>query len=212
MLIGKKAPFFKATAIINGNEIIKNFSLQQIENKYILLFFYPKDFTFVCPTELLSFQEKINEFKSRNVSIIAVSTDSEYSHLNWLNTPIKNGGIQGVEFTLVSDINKTISYNYGVLSGEFSIFPNNEKNNIIEVKGELIPYRANFLIDKSRIIRHQSINEFYVGRNINEILRIIDAIQYFEKNGEVCPANWKKGEKGIKPNIKSTIEYLKKNF
>ncbi|MDH3004967.1 MAG: peroxiredoxin [Candidatus Shikimatogenerans sp. JK-2022] len=195
-LLGKKAPKFKANGVIK-NKIIKNFNIKKyIKKKYIILFFYPKDFTFICPTELHSFQDLKNEFQIRNVKIIAVSTDSEYSHLAWLKIKKEKGGIKGVEFPIISDINKNISYNYGVLSGNLFI----KKKKLI-VKGELISNRALFFIDKLGIIRHILLNDKNIGRNIYEILRTIDAWQYYEKNGELCPANWKKGEKTI--NIKN---------
>lgn len=203
-LIGKKAPSFNSSAVINGAEIVNNFTLNQFEGKYVLLFFYPKDFTFVCPTELHAFQERINDFQSRNVQILAVSTDTEQSHLGWLNIPKKNGGIEGITYPIISDINKTISYSYGVLAGEcyFDNFNN------FQVKGTLIAYRGQFLIDKSQIVRHQLVNDFPLGRNVNEAIRIIDSLQHFEKYGEVCPANWNKGKEGIVPNHKGLLKYL----
>ncbi|WGH25164.1 MAG: peroxiredoxin [Candidatus Shikimatogenerans bostrichidophilus] len=187
-LIGKKAPNFIANGVTK-NKIIKNFNFKkQIKNKYIILFFYPKDFSLICPTELHALQEFYEEFKIRNVEVIGVSTDSEYTHLAWEKIKKEDGGIMGIEYPLISDINKTISYNYGVLSGELFI----EENELI-AKGELISYRGLFFIDKERIIRHQLINDVHIDRNINEILRIIDAWQYYEKYGELCPANWNKG-------------------
>lgn len=205
-LIGKKAPDFISSAVINGKDIIDNFTLYQFHGKYILLFFYPKNFTFVCPTELHAFQDKLNEFKSRNVELIGVSVDSEYSHLAWLKLPKEKGGIKGITYPLVSDINKNISYNYGVLAGEFFV---NEKN-ILQVKGMLISYRGLFLIDKKGIIRHQLINDFPLGRNVDEAIRIIDALQHFESYGEVCPANWNKNKSGFKPNYDELNNYLSK--
>lgn len=205
-LIGKKAPDFKASAIIDGKFIVDNFTLKQYKNKYILLIFYPKDFTFVCPTELHAFQESINDFNTRNVQIIAISTDSEYSHLNWLTINKEEGGIKGINYPLVSDINKTISYSYRVLSGEYFF----DENNTLKSNGDLIAYRGLFLIDKNKIIRHQLINDFPLGRNVNEAIRIIDALQNFEKNGEVCPANWTKNKKSIKPNKEGLISYYDK--
>ncbi|WGH27108.1 MAG: peroxiredoxin [Candidatus Shikimatogenerans bostrichidophilus] len=185
-LIGKKAPNFNTNGVKN-NKIIKNFSLKKFYKKnYIILIFYPKDFSYICTTELYSFQDEIEEFNNRNVKLIAISTDSEYSHLTWLKIK-KNGGIMGINYYILSDINKTISYNYGVLSGTLKI-----KNNNLKVKGELIPYRGLFFIDKLSIIRHQLINDIHISRNIYEVLRIIDSWQYYEKNGELLPANFKK--------------------
>ncbi|WGH26079.1 MAG: peroxiredoxin [Candidatus Shikimatogenerans bostrichidophilus] len=204
-LIGKKAPDFKANGVKN-NKIIKNFSLKKFyKNKYIILFFYPKDFTFICPTELYSLQDNIDKFKIRNVQVIAISTDSEYSHLEWLKIKKENGGIMGIEYPILSDINKIISYNYGVLSGSIKF-----NNNNLIVKGELIAYRGLFFIDKLGIIRHLLINDFNISRNIYEILRIIDSWQYYEKYGELCPANWKKGNKTI--NIYKKNSFFKKYY
>lgn len=205
-LIGKKAPDFNASAVINGNKIVNNFTLNQFNDKYILLFFYPKDFTFVCPTELHAFQEKIQDFEERNVQLIAVSTDTEYSHLGWLNISKKNGGIQGITYPIISDINKIISYHYGVLAGECFF----DSLNNFQVKGTLIAYRGQFLIDKNKIIRHQLVNDFPLGRNVNEALRLIDSLQHFEKYGEVCPANWNKGQVAMIPNHKGLLNYLDK--
>lgn len=205
-LIGKKAPDFQASAVINGNQIINNLTLSQFEEKYILLFFYPKDFTFVCPTELHAFQEKIYDFEKRNVQLLAVSTDTEQSHLGWLNISKKNGGIQGITYPIISDINKIISYHYGVLAGECYF----DNLNNFQVKGTLIAYRGLFLIDKNKIIRHQLVNDFPLGRNVNEAIRIIDALQHFEQYGEVCPANWNKGQTGIIPNSQGLLNYLDK--
>ncbi|WP_185863497.1 peroxiredoxin [Blattabacterium cuenoti] len=193
-LISKKAPNFTASAVLNGKEIVQNFTLEQFKGrKYVLLFFYPKDFTFVCPTEIYAFQEKIKDFEMRNVQIIAISTDTEQSHWAWLNMPKEKGGIHGVTYPIVSDINKTISHNYGVLSGDWIC--NNEG---LKATGELVAYRGLFLIDKEGIIRHLLINDFPLGRNVHEAIRMIDALQHNEKSGEVCPANWKKGKTAIK--------------
>lgn len=204
-LVGKKAPNFKANAVINGGTIINNFTIEQFKNeKYVLLFFYPKDFTFVCPTELHAFQEELIEFQKRNVQVIAASTDTEFSHLGWLQLSKNKGGIKGVNYPIIADTNKTISYNYGLLAGEWIY---NDKNEL-ESKGELIAYRGLFLIDKKGIVRHQLINDFPLGRNVYDAIRIVDALQYFENNGEVCPANWEKGKKGMKASIKGIEEYF----
>ncbi|WP_185883150.1 peroxiredoxin [Blattabacterium cuenoti] len=205
-LISQKAPNFTANAVLNGKDLIQDFTLERFQGKkYVLLFFYPKDFTFVCPTEIYAFQNKIKDFEIRNVQMIAVSTDSEQSHWAWLHTPKEEGGILGVTYPIVSDINKTISYDYGVLSGNFHYCNKNEK---WKVSGELIAYRGLFIIDKLGIIRHILINDFPFGRNVNEAIRMIDAIQHHEKSGEVCPANWKKGEKTMKANREGIIDYL----
>ncbi len=180
VLVGRPAPDFKADAVVNGE--IKQVSLSSFKGKYVVLFFYPLDFTFVCPTELHAFSDKLAEFKARNVEVIAVSIDSKFSHLAWLNTPKKEGGIQGVQYTIVSDLNKTISAAYDVL-----------------VEGAGIAYRGLFLIDKNGVVQHQVVNNLPLGRSVDEALRMVDALQFFENNGEVCPANWQKGNVGMKP-------------
>ncbi|MGX7593407.1 redoxin domain-containing protein [Candidatus Karelsulcia muelleri] len=207
-LIGKKAPNFNATAVLYGNTIVTNFTLEKCLGKYVVLFFYPKDFTFVCPTELHSFQEKQEIFYRKQAKLIAVSIDSEYTHLAWLQISKKQGGIKGVNFPIVSDINKTISYSYGVLSGNWKI---NKKAELKVEGGELISYRGLFIIDKKGFVRHQLINDFPIGRNVDEVIRIIDALQFVETHGEVCPANWNTGEKGINPTKEGIINYYKKN-
>ena len=153
VLVGRKAPGFSAAAVINGNDIVENYTLEQFKGKYVILFFYPKDFTFVCPTELYAFQEKLEEFKSRNVEVIGVSTDTEQSHWGWLNMEKNAGGIKGITYPLVADTNKTISTNYDVLAGDWDY---NEEGEMTAV-GELIAYRGLFLIDKNFVVRHQVI-------------------------------------------------------
>ncbi|WP_185859568.1 peroxiredoxin [Blattabacterium cuenoti] len=205
-LISRKAPNFTASAVLNGKDIVQNFTLEQFYGiKYVLLFFYPKDFTFVCPTEIYAFQEKMKDFETRNVQIIAVSTDTEQSHWAWLQIPKEKGGISGVTYPIVSDINKTISHNYGVLSGDWIC---NHDEGFKEATGELIAYRGLFLIDKESIIRHFLINDFPLGRNVHEAIRMIDALQYYEKNGEVCPANWTKGKKAMKASHSGIVDYF----
>lgn len=179
VLVGKSAPDFTATAV-QEDRIIENFKLSNLKGKYIVLFFYPFDFTFVCPTELHAFNERIEEFKSRNVELVAISIDSHFSHLAWLNMPKSKGGIQGVKYPIVSDIIKSISADYDVL-----------------VDGAGIAYRGLFLIDKNFVVRYQVVNDLPLGRSVDETLRMIDALQYYEKCGEVCPANWHKGEKAM---------------
>lgn len=204
-LIGKKAPSFVATAVLNGKEVVENFSLDQyIGKKYVVLFFYPKDFTFVCPTELLAFQDLLNDFEARNTVVIGCSTDTENSHLAWASTPKNKGGIQGVTYPLVADVAKTIAANYGVLAGDYDI---NERGEMI-FNGTPIAYRGTFLIDKEGIVRHLVINDFPLGRNIEDALRMVEALQHTEEFGEVCPANWNKGQKAIKETVESTAEYL----
>lgn len=189
-LVGKKAPEFTAKAAVK-NKIVDEFSLSSMKGQYVVLFFYPLDFTFVCPTELHAFQEKLEEFKKLNAEIVGCSVDSPYSHLAWLNTPKSEGGIQGVEYPILADLNKSIAENYGVLNPH-----------------EGIAYRGLFLIDREGIVRHQVVNDLPIGRSVDEVLRTLQALIYFENNGEVCPANWNAGKKSMKP----TNEGLKKYF
>jgi len=208
VLVGKKAPKFNAQAVVNGGEFVENYSLEQFENKkYVVLFFYPKDFTFVCPTELFAFQEKLAEFEKRNVEIVAVSTDTEQSHWGWLQMPKANGGIQGVTYPLVADTNKTISKNYDVLAGDYFYDDKDE----LQADGELIAYRGLFLIDKEGIVRHQIVNDLPLGRNVDEALRMVDALQFTEENGEACPANWNSEKEGLLATHDGVADYLSKN-
>ncbi|TXC78593.1 peroxiredoxin [Luteibaculum oceani] len=205
VLVGQEAPKFTASAVINGEEIVDNFSLDQYKGKkYVVLFFYPKDFTFVCPTELHAFQAKLAEFESRDTAVVAVSTDTEQSHWGWLQVPKDKGGIEGITYPLVADTNKTISTNYDVLAGEWDY---NEDGEMI-AHGEMIAYRGLFLIDKEGVVRHQVVNDLPLGRNVEEALRMVDSLQYFEEKGEVCPANWKKGEDGLNASHEGIADYL----
>ncbi len=207
-LVGKKAPSFKAGAVINGKDIVENFSLDQyIGKKYVIFFFYPKDFTFVCPTELHAFQEKLEEFESRNVAIVGCSTDTEESHWAWLNMNKNDGGIKGVTYPIVADVTKTISLAYGTLFGDYDV---DENDNLIAT-GPMIAFRGLFLMDKTGVVRHLLINDLPLGRNVDEALRIVDALQFNEENGEVCPANWTKGKDGMKADHKGVSEYLTKH-
>lgn len=208
VLVGKKAPEFKAKAVINGSEIVDGFSLSQyIGKKHVVFFFYPKDFTFVCPTELHAFQEALGEFEKRNVAVVACSTDSEQSHWGWLQMPKKQGGIQGVTYPIVADTTKTIASNFGVLFGDYDA---NEKGELIAT-GPMIAFRGLFLIDKTGEVKHQVVNHFPLGRSVDETLRMVDALQYFEENGEVCPANWSKGKEAMKESHDGVAAYLAKN-
>ncbi len=205
VLVGKKAPKFNAKAVINGGEIVENFSLDQfVGKKYVVFFFYPADFTFVCPTELIAFEEKSTEFASRNTVIIGASTDSEFSHWKWLQTPQKQGGIEGVKYPLVVDQSLNISKDYDVLIGTDEY---DEEGNVVLV-GEPKAYRGLFLIDKQGIVRHQLVNDLPLGRNVDEVLRLIDALQFTEEHGEVCPANWKKGDKALQATQEGIASYL----
>ena len=191
VLVGKKAPEFKATAAIAGD--FKEISLSDLRGKHVVLFFYPLDFTFVCPTELHAFQEKLEQFHEMNTEVIGCSVDSQFSHNAWLKTPVSEGGIQGVKYPLLADINKTIARDYDVLIPDAGI-----------------ALRGTFLIDKDGIVRQQTVNDLPLGRNVDEMLRLVEALQFHEKHGEVCPANWKKGEKSMKPNAEGLKTYFAK--
>ena len=205
VLVGKKAPSFSATAVVNGGMIEENFSLDQYIGKNpVVLFFYPKDFTFVCPSELHAFQAKLGEFEARGVKLVACSTDTAESHWGWLQVPKAKGGIEGVKYPIIADTDKTISAAYDVLDGEYDY---DMEGNLV-ASGQMIAYRGLFLIDKNGIVMHQLVNNFPLGRNVDEALRMVDASQYFEENGEVCPANWTKGEAGMKASFEGVAEYL----
>ena len=208
VLVGKKAPDFKANAVVGG-KIESGFTLSQfIGKKYVILFFYPKDFTFVCPTEILAFQAAKKEFDARNVELIGCSTDTEFCHLAWTQTPRSKGGIVGVEYPLVADTNKTIARDYGVLAGDSKTCPDGK----VCVEGEMVAYRGLFLIDKNGIVQHEVVNNFPLGRSTEEEIRMVDALQHFETYGEVCPMNWHKGEDAMKPTSEGVAEYLKESY
>ena len=205
VLVGRKAPHFSETAVLNGSEIVDNFSLDQyLGNKYVVLFFYPKDFTFVCPTEIHAFQEKLSEFEARNCAVVGVSTDTAETHQAYLRVSKDNGGIEGVTYPLVADTNKTISTNYDVLAGEYDY---DEEGNLV-AEGEMIAYRGLFLIDKEGIVRHQLVNFFPIGRNVDEAIRVLDAWIHNETHGEVCPANWEKGKDAMAATNDGVAAYL----
>jgi len=206
VLVGKKAPNFNAQAVVNG-QIVENFSLDQyLGNQYVVLFFYPKDFTFVCPTEILAFQEAMPEFEARNAAVIGVSTDTEFSHWAWVNMPRRQGGIEGVKYPLVADTNKTIASAYDVLAGEYDI---DVEGNLV-ASGELIAYRGLFLIDREGVVRHQLVNDLPLGRSIKEAIRMVDALQHFEQHGEVCPIDWEKGSDAMTPSHEGVATFLGK--
>jgi len=190
VLTGRKAPDFSAKAVANM-KIVDNFSMSQFLGKKVCFFFYPLDFTFVCPTELHAFQDALNEFKNRGCEVVGCSVDSAYSHLAWLETPKEKGGISGVSYPIVSDLTKTISRDYDVL-----------------VPNEGVAFRALFLIDEHGIVFHQLVNSLPLGRSVEEALRVLDAQIFFEKNGEVCPANWAKGKRGMKATSCGLQEYV----
>lgn len=190
LLIGKSAPHFKAKAVVGG-KIIDEFSLSDFLGKYVVFFFYPLDFTFVCPTELHAFQERLSEFQKRGAQLVGCSVDSWYTHAAWMAQPKQNGGIQGVEYPIVSDLNKSIAKSYHVLKEE-----------------DGIAYRGQFLIDKKGVIRHQLVNDLPLGRSVDEALRLLDALIFTEKNGEVCPANWQNGARSMKPDQNGLNDYF----
>lgn len=205
-LIGKKAPDFRATAV-RGTEIIEDFTLSQFRGKYVILFFYPMDFTFVCPTELHAFEAKREEFEKLGVQLIGCSVDSQFSHFAWLSQPRNQGGIEGVKYPIVADFSKTISQNYGVLAGEEHM--DDEGN--LTYEGEPVAYRGLFLIDKEGIVRHMLINDLPLGRSVDEALRMVEALKHFEEFGEVCPANWSEGKDAMKASHDSVSDYLAKH-
>jgi peroxiredoxin 2/4 len=207
VLVGKKAPVFKANAVINGGEIVENFSLEHyLGKKHVVFFFYPADFTFVCPTELVAFQDKLAEFEKRGTAVVACSTDTEFSHWKYLQTELKDGGIKGVKYPIVSDAAKVISENFDVLAGTYKY----DEEGVISYEGAPLAYRGLFLIDKKGVVRHQVVNDLPLGRSVDEALRMVDALQFNEENGEVCPANWKKGDKGLKATQEGIAEFLGK--
>jgi peroxiredoxin 2/4 len=192
-LVGKRAPEFTAKAVINGSQIVDEFSLSSYRGKHVVLWFYPLDFTFVCPTELHAFQEKLGEFEKRNTQVIACSVDSWYSHAAWLDTPKNKGGIKGVTYPIVADFNKEITKAYDILCEDVSA-----------------AYRGLFLIDKDGIVRHEVVNDLPLGRSVDETLRMVDALQFNEANGEVCPANWHQGEEAMKADQNGLNAYFGK--
>lgn len=207
-LVGKKAPNFVAEAVINGGEFDNEFSLEQyIGNKYVIFFFYPLDFTFVCPTEILAFQKAAEKLAGKDTVVVGCSIDSKFSHWAWLNTDVDKGGIKGVKYPLVSDLSKTIAMNYGVLAGAYG---NNEEGDVV-FEGTPVALRGLFLIDKNGVVVHEIINSLDLGRSTDEAIRMVDALQHFEKYGEVCPANWKEGEDAMKADADGVADYLSKH-
>jgi peroxiredoxin (alkyl hydroperoxide reductase subunit C) len=191
-LVTRKAPDFTANAVM-GDGSFKELKLSDYQGKYVLLFFYPLDFTFVCPSEIIAFDKELNHFRERNCEVLGVSIDSEFTHLAWKNTPVEKGGIGNVQYPLVADITKNISREYGIL------FDNS------------VALRGLFLIDKEGVVRHSVINDLPLGRSVAEAARMLDALQFTEKHGEVCPANWKEGEEAMKPTADGVASYLAKN-
>ncbi len=192
-LVTNEAPDFTATAVMPDNTFNEEFKLSAMRGKYVLLFFYPLNFTFVCPSEILAFNEAVGTFKEKNCEIVGISIDSHFSHLAWKNTPINDGGIGNIQFPLVADLDKSISVNYGVL---------------LDVG---IALRGLYLLDKEGVIRHQVVNDLPLGRNVDEALRTLDALQFTEEHGDVCPANWKKGDDAMEPTAEGVARYLSKH-
>ncbi len=190
VLVGKAAPDFTATAVMGNNEITDITFSKVTKGKYAVVFFYPLDFTFVCPSELIAFNHRLDEFKKRNVEVLGVSIDSQFSHLAWKNTPVEKGGIGQVAYTLVADVKHEICKAYDV-----------------EADGG-VAYRGSFLIDRAGVVRHQVVNDLPLGRNIDEMLRMIDALQFTEEHGEVCPAGWSKGKAGMDASTEGVAKYL----
>lgn len=194
MLVTKAAPDFTAKAVLADGSIVDNFKLSEnFGSKGTVLFFYPLDFTFVCPSEIIAFSHRIEEFKNRGVNVIGVSVDSQYSHFAWRETPVNNGGIGRIKYPLVADLTKQISRDYDVLFGES------------------VALRGSFLIDGKGVIRHAVINDLPLGRNIDEMIRMVDAMQFTDEHGEVCAAGWQKGDEGMKASTQGVAEYLAKN-
>ncbi|WP_372872231.1 peroxiredoxin [Shewanella sp.] len=195
VLVGRKAPDFTAAAVLGSGEIVDNFNLTAaIKGKPAVVFFYPLDFTFVCPSELIAFDHRMEEFTKRGVEVIGVSIDSQFSHNAWRNTPVEKGGIGPVKYTLVADVKHEICQAYDVEHPEAGV-----------------AFRGSFLIDKEGMVRHQVVNDLPLGRNVDEMLRMIDALQFHEEHGEVCPAGWVKGKKGMNANPDGVAAYLSEN-
>ncbi len=194
VLVGQQAPDFVAAAVMPDDTINEEFCLSEhIEGKYALLFFYPLDFTFVCPSEIIAFNNRIAKFKELGCEVIGISVDSQFSHLAWKNTPREKGGLGGLDFPLVADLTKEIGYNYGVL------------------REDGVTFRGSFLIDTKGEVRHQVVNDLPLGRNVDEAIRMVEALQFHEEHGEVCPAGWNKGDEGMTADGDGVASYLAKN-
>ena len=195
VLVTRQAPDFTSSAVLGNGEIVNNFNFKKhVNGKAAVLFFYPLDFTFVCPSELIAFDHRYEEFKKRGVEVVGVSIDSEFTHNAWRNTPTENGGIGAVKYALAADVKHEIAKAYG-----------------IEHPEEGVALRASVLIDKNGVVRHQIVNDLPLGRNIDEMLRMVDALQFHEEHGEVCPAQWEKGKEGMKDSPEGVAKYLKQN-
>ncbi|MGA0058170.1 MAG: peroxiredoxin [Planctomycetota bacterium] len=193
VLVGKQAPDFTATAVMADGSF-QEVKLSDYKGKYVVLFFYPLDFTFVCPSEIIAFHNHVGAFQERNCEVLGVSVDSHFTHAAWRNTPVENGGIGAIDYPLIADLTKSIAADYDVLTGNGAV-----------------AFRGLFLIDTNGMVRHQIVNDLPLGRNVEEAIRMVDALQFHEQHGEVCPANWKKGKAGMKPNAEGVASYLKEN-
>ncbi|MHC5067390.1 MAG: redoxin domain-containing protein [Planctomycetota bacterium] len=191
-LVTKPAPDFTAEAVLADNSFAE-VSLSDFKGKYVVLFFYPLDFTFVCPSEIIAFSKKVEEFEKRGVQVLGVSIDSKFSHFAWRQTAVDNGGIGQIAFPLIADLDKSIARDYGVLFNE------------------AVALRGTFLIDKDGVVRHATVNDLPLGRNVDEALRMVDALQFHEEHGEVCPANWKQGDDAMTPTAEGVASYLAKH-
>lgn len=195
VLVTRQAPDFTSSTVLGNGEIVNNFNFKKhVNGKAAVLFFYPLDFTFVCPSELIAFDHRYEEFKKRGVEVVGVSIDSEFTHNAWRNTPTENGGIGAVKYALAADVKHEIAQAYGIEHPEAGV-----------------ALRASFLIDKNGVVRHQIVNDLPLGRNIDEMLRMVDALQFHEEHGEVCPAQWEKGKEGMKDSPEGVAKYLKQN-
>lgn len=192
-LVGHPAPDFKANVVMPNNEIVETSLADLRQDKYAIVFFYPLDFTFVCPSEIIAFDAKLDEFKKRDCAIIGVSVDSQYTHWAWKNTPVEKGGIGNIQYPLVADLSKDIARQYGVLHGN------------------AVALRGLFLIDRKGVVRHALVNDLPLGRSVDEAIRVLDALQFTDTHGEVCPANWKQGAEGMKATQAGVADYLARN-
>jgi peroxiredoxin (alkyl hydroperoxide reductase subunit C) len=195
VLVGQQAPDFTAAAVLGDGSIIDSFRFaERTKGKYVAVVFYPLDFTFVCPTELIALDHRLDELTSRGVEVLAVSVDSQFTHAAWRNTPIEKGGIGPVRYTMIADVSHAITKAYDV-----------------EHAGAAVAYRGTFLIDQTGLVRHQVVNDLPLGRNMDELIRMVDALQFFEEHGEVCPAGWNKGSKGMSASAEGVASYLAEN-
>ena len=210
MLVTKLAPEFKTQAVMPDNSI-QEVSLSDYKGKKVVLFFYPLDFTFVCPTELLAFDKRLSEFEARGTQVLGCSVDSRWSHLAWKNTDVNNGGIGNVKYPLLQDLDKSIARSYDVLVGAADAYVETDSEAKNTTIGGGVALRGSFLIDESGVIRHAVINDLPLGRNIDEMLRMIDALSYHQKHGEVCPAGWKDGDSAMKESPEGVADYLSNN-